>query len=279
MPLVYACIAPHGGEIIPQLAKSKTEANLFAKTRKSMFELARQLEKAQPETIVIASPHNLRLWKRIGIVFSENSTGFLESESKEQPRVRVSAKCDVRLAREIYSRALGNKLPVVGANYGSFEGTASDLPMDWGTVIPLWFFLDRKAKRRIVIVTPSREIPLVQNFAFGRVIGEISIELKDKRVAFVASADQAHAHKKSGPYGFHASAKIYDQLVVRAIEKNELKSLLRVDPRFVEDAKPDSLWQIAMLAGCLSRLDTNSRMVSYEVPTYYGMVCADFVPV
>ncbi len=243
-----------------------------------MFELARQLEKAQPETIIIASPHNLRLWKKIGIVFSVNSSGFLESESKKQSGVRVSAKCDVRLAREIYSRAVGSNLPVVGANYGSLEGSASDLPMDWGTLIPLWFFLERKAKRRIVIVTPSREIPLTQNFSFGRVIGEISIELKEKRIAFVASADQAHAHKKSGPYGFHASSRIYDQLVVKAIERNDLKQLLRIDPRFVEDAKPDSLWQIAMLAGCLSRMGTNSRVVSYEVPTYYGMICADFLP-
>lgn len=279
MPLVYACIAPHGGEIIPELAKSKSDAKLFLETRKGMLELRRQIEKARPDTIIIASPHNLRLWKKIGIVFSENSTGTLQSESKLRRSVRVSAKCDVKFAREIYAKALNAKLPVVGANYGTFEGTASDLPMDWGTLIPLSFFLSKKRTRQIVIVTPSREIPLGQNVAFGRVISAISREKRDKRIAFVASADQAHAHKKSALYGFHPSAKIYDKMVIDAVERNDLKSLLRLDPRFVEDAKPDSLWQIAMLVGCLSQIDTSSRLISYQVPTYYGMICADFLPV
>ena len=279
MPLVYACIAPHGGEIIPELAKSRSDAKLFLETRKGMFELQSQIEKARPDTIIIASPHNLRLWKKIGIVFSENSTGTLESESKLRRSVRVSAKCDVKIAREIYAKALDAKLPVVGANYGTFEGPASDLPMDWGTLIPLSFFLGKKGTRQIVIVTPSREIPLGQNVAFGRVISAISREKRDKRIAFVASADQAHAHKKSGLYGFHPSAKIYDKLVVEAVKRNDLKSLLRLDPRFVEDAKPDSLWQIAMLVGCLSQIESSSRLISYQVPTYYGMICADFLPV
>ncbi len=278
MPLVYACIAPHGGEIIPGLARSNAEDQLFRKTRKGMLEIARELKKMRPDTIVIASPHNLRLYRKIGVVFSENSSGSLKSESRRGLQIHLSAKCDTKLAREIYSRAVDRRLPVVGANYGSFDGPSSDMPMDWGSLVPLWFLLGRHAKFKIIIITPSREIPIEQNYAFGAVISQIANEKSDRRVAFVASADQSHTHIRSGPYGFHVAAKKYDEIVIEALETNRLKTLLRLNPSFIEDAKPDSLWQLAMLAGCLSRTRMRSRLISYDVPTYYGMICADFLP-
>ncbi len=73
MPLVYACIAPHGGEIVPALAGDKLR--LFAPTRRGMRTLAHQMKEARPDTIVIASPHNLRLPRHIDVVLSENSSG------------------------------------------------------------------------------------------------------------------------------------------------------------------------------------------------------------
>ncbi len=278
MPLVYSCIAPHGGEIIPSLAKSKAEARLFAKTRKGMMEIAGKLNETNPNTIVIASPHNLRLYKKIGVVLTENSSGFLRSESQRGKEIRLSAKCDTKLAREIYSRAVDNSMPIVGANYGSVDGPFSNMPMDWGTLIPLWFLLRNNTKPKIVIVTPSREIPIMQNYQFGAMIGKLSRDNRDKRIAFVASADQSHTHKKEGPYGFHSSASKYDEMVIAALKTNKLRTLLHLDPRFVEDAKPDSLWQLAILAGCISATRTRARLISYDVPTYYGMICADFLP-
>jgi aromatic ring-opening dioxygenase LigB subunit len=285
MPLVYACVAPHGGEIISELAKDQKSADLFSETRIGMIHLANQLKRARPDTIVIASPHNLRLWKQIGIVFSENSSGYLQSDSKRKGRINLCAKCDPKFARELFSRASSDKLPVVGANYGTFEGPASDLPMDWGTFIPLWFFLNGKRRNgkkinepKIVIVTPSREIPLQQNIQFGKTIAKLADDLKRQRIAFVASADQAHAHRKDGPYGFHMSAKKYDEIAVEAIKTGKLDPLLKLDPGFVEDAKPDSLWQLAILHGILSELPMSSELFSYQVPTYFGMICAGFSP-
>jgi aromatic ring-opening dioxygenase LigB subunit len=51
---------------------------------------------------------------------------------------------------------------------------------------------------------------------------------------------------------------------------------MKLRTRLVEDAKPDSLWQMAMLAGALSRVRMHGQLYSYQVPTYYGMLCAGF---
>jgi hypothetical protein len=48
------------------------------------------------------------------------------------------------------------------------------------------------------------------------------------------------------------------------------------DERGDEDYSYDSLWQKAMLAGALSIVPMQGELLSYQVPTYYGMICASF---
>ena len=274
MPLIYACIAPHGGEIVPALAGNKLK--LFSQTRKGMRVLAKAMEAARPDTIIVASPHNLRLHEHIGVVTAENSSGRTAEGRKE---ITLRAKCDVSLATKLAEAGEAEGLPVVAANYGVFDGPLSDIAMDWGTMIPLWFFLKgARTRRKIVIVTPSREIPLVQNVEFGKVIAETA-EKEKKRVAFVASADQAHRHQKSGPYGFDRRAAVYDRQVVDLIRHDKLEEIVKMSPRFVDGARPDSLWQMAMLVGALSVVPMKAELVSYQVPTYYGMLCASYQPI
>ena len=274
MPLEYACIVPHGGDTIPALAVRKTE-HLFEPTRESVRKIARNIRRARPDTIVIASPHNLRLQSNIAIVTAENSTGQLKGPGGR--KVSLSLMCDRELAKDLLAGSIRHRLPVVGANYGTSEGPASDMAMDWGTLVPMWFVArEERLRARIVIVTPSREIPLGQNILFGTVIADIA-EKSRKRVVFIASADQAHAHRRSGPYGAHPSAAKYDQFVSRAIQKNRIESISRLSKRFVEEAKPDSLWQMAILAGILRVVKMQGTLLSYAVPTYYGMLCASFV--
>ncbi len=275
MTLVYACIAPHGSEAIAKLA-SKSTVKKFQKTREGLCNLAQEVGKAKPETIVIASPHNLKLWKKITVVTAENSTGTLQASPRNKKSVRLKVKCDVKFANELLESATRRNLPVVGANYGTSEGLTSDMPMDWGTLVPLWFMLPRcRPKPKVVIVTPSREIPLSKNFQFGKVVGELA-ERKAKKIVFVSSADQAHRHKKSGPYGFNKAAKEYDRLVFHSIQRDRIDSIMKLKPKLVEAARPDSLWQMTVLAGVLEEVKMSVDILSYHVPTYFGMICASF---
>ena len=273
MPLVYACIAPHGGEVVPALAGKKLR--LFAPTRKAMKALALEMKRAGPETVVVATPHNLRLREHIGVVIAQHSSGTVAEGRRV---IRLRADCDVSFAERVADEAQKQGLPVVAANYGALEGPLSDVAMDWGTLIPLWFLLrGARLKSRVVIVTPSRGIPLEENFEFGRTLARVAQEVK-KRVAFVASADQAHAHRKDGPYGFDARAAEYDRRVTDLVRRGALEGIMEFDPGLVEGAKPDSLWQMAMLAGALAVVPMKAELLSYQVPTYFGMLCAGYTP-
>ncbi|HYU87168.1 MAG TPA: hypothetical protein VEL52_00485 [Candidatus Bathyarchaeia archaeon] len=276
MTLVYACIAPHGGEIIPELA-SKAMLPKFEETRAAMRVLAKRISETHPQTVVIASPHNLRLVSRIAVVVSENSSGTLRGSSNRS--VYLRARCDIDFGRILLRQAEKEGLPVVGANYGTATGSSSDMQMDWGTLVPLWFILkERKLKPKILIVTPSREIPLQKNFVLGQLLGRLMSKDPKRKFVFIASADQAHAHSRTGPYGFSRAAQKYDDLVLRAIRDDNLKRILRLKPKFIEVAKPDSLWQMVILAGINEVVPLRSQLLSYQVPSYYGMVCAGFKP-
>ncbi len=273
MTVSFACIAPHGGELIPTLAKRGEKG--FLQTRKAMRILARTIALIRPSTIVIASPHNLRLFKRIAVVVAENSIGILETSPGR--KVALRAACNVGMAWEILRETEATGLPVVGANYGTFEGPSSNVAMDWGTLVPLWFVLhEQRVNARIVIVAPSREIPIQQNVKFGMGLAKVLERKSSGRTVFIASADQAHTHSKSGPYGLSPAASKFDNLVVEAVKSGNLDRLTRLRPSFVDQAKPDSIWQIAILSGILSKIAMRPRFLSYEIPSYFGMICASF---
>jgi len=270
MGLVFACIMPHGAEAIPQLAEHRQKD--FGKTTQSMESIAAAMRREGVDTVVIATPHNLRLKSNIGIVTTEFTEGALRTENAS---VQIRLKCDRVLSQTILKEAEETCLPVVGVDCGTNEGESSCMPMDWGTLIPLWFLKSQIEKLQVVIVTPSREIPMQDLVEFGTVIAHAA-EKHGRKVAFVASADQAHAHKKSGPYGFHADSAKFDQLLVDMIKQNRLEDVLKLDEKLIENAKPDSIWQLAILIGILRKVPMQANFLSYQAPTYFGLLCAAY---
>lgn len=241
-----------------------------------MQRLARDIRAARPHTIVVATPHNLRLRGNICVVTAENASGTLPMFGRGPARLRIRAKCDVDFADALLAEAERRRLPAVGANYATAAGRLSNMPLDWGTLVPLWFFIrGHRIRPKLVVVSPSREIPLNENVRFGTLIADVA-EKSGKRVVFVASADHAHTHRKSGPYGFSPAAAKYDALMLEAIQEGRLRAVLRISPRLVRAARPDSLWQVAMLVGVSERLRLRPEVLSYQVPSYYGMICAAF---
>lgn len=271
--LVYACIAPHGYEIVGEVAGPEFEK--FAPIRTGMEQLGLDMAAAQPDVIVIATPHGYRVENHIAISTNEHAEGRLRKFGVE---VGFDIDCSQPLARDLYRRTKNAGIPILDTVYGSAAGSFSILPLDWGCFIPLWFMGGRWEKKpNIVVVTPTRDIGLDSLRQFGRVLAETIAE-SNTRVAFIASADEGHTHAEDGPYGYHPDAKRYDEMVCDAVEANDLASLLQLDADFIENARPDSLWQIAILVGVQDKVPLEGKLVSYNVPTYYGMMCASFKP-
>ncbi|MGQ4891295.1 MAG: hypothetical protein ACP6IP_02295 [Candidatus Njordarchaeia archaeon] len=275
MVISYASIAPHGDEIVEELFPKM--GSVEKKLSEAMWEMAEEIYRIQPETIIIATPHNLRIHEKMGIIITEYIEGL---RSMNNVTLTMRLKCDRDLARFIYEEAKKIDLPVVAVNYGTAGGELSTMCMDWGTFIPLWFVYrtyqaNKKEMPKVVVITPSREIPGENLVKLGEIIVEVSNSI-DKKIVFIASADQAHAHDPNGPYGFDEAAEEYDKLIQEIVSTGDLERLLSFDPVFIEKAKPDSFWQMLILHGVLKREKLKLKNIVYGCPTYFGMLVATF---
>lgn len=276
MPLVFGCITPHGDVIPDASGASRSPA-----TTAAMTTIGKRLEAAAPDIVVVITPHGMRADGALALSLSERAAGTLEDTvvaSEESKPVRVDMAVDQDFARAVQSAATAAGVPVVGVHYGATSGPHDSYPLDWGAVVPLWFLGQRFASQpRTVIAVPSRLLPLDAFVRFGRAIADAAAAT-NQRVALVASADLAHAHQAQGPYGFDPAAQRFDAWIADAVKQGDLGRLEHPDMALVEAAKPDGLWQILVLAGALQRTPMSGEFLSYELPTYYGMLCAAYVP-
>ncbi|HLO14795.1 MAG TPA: hypothetical protein VK206_08200 [Anaerolineales bacterium] len=269
MTMIYACIAPHAGDLIPETVEDKNKVTL---TRESMQELDRNLEALEPEVIVIVNPHGFRVQNAMNISIAERAI------ADWSPDVKLDFEMDTELANSIADKATEMNVPVVRYIYGASGGPDCFIPLDWGAVVPLYFMGHHyKSKPKIVHISPMRLLPYQTHYDFGRAIGRV-LKGSEKRVALIASADQGHAHDANGPYGFDAASAQYDVWMQEIIQSNRLADLLTVDSKLVEDGKPDSLWPTLVLAGALKENPMQTRFLSYEVNGYFGILCAEFMP-
>jgi aromatic ring-opening dioxygenase LigB subunit len=239
--IVFAAIAPHGElDDVPEL-------------RTAMEDLGRRCDAAAPQTTIVVTPHSVHVEGHFAVVTA--------GRVGETPTDRA-------LAAALLDALRDDGIPAVGVSYGGNDPAEAELPMDWGTEIPLSFM----PARQVVVVSPARDRPLAEHVRAGAAIARATGEA---RVALIASADHGHAHDPDGPYGFDPAAAAYDAQVQEILRSGRLD----FEPlgALVAAAKADSLWQLLVLQGAAGA-DAEVDLLAYAAPTYFGMLCAEVRP-
>lgn len=273
MSLVFAAIAPHGTvELagVPAAAVPGAEA-----THAALDELGRRFSAAAPQVTLVLTPHNVHVAGHFAVVLAGMLSGTLAEF--DAPEVELSCPVDLELATDCVVALHDAGLPVVGASFGANDPGAATAPMDWGVLIPLWYMGGRaEPPVPAVVISPARDRPAVEHVQAGKALARVA-EASNLRVALVASADHGHAHDPAGPYGFDPAAAEYDAQIVELVRGDRLERLPGLSPDFVGRAKADSWWQLLMLHGALGDA-WHAEYLSYEAPTYFGMLCAAYAP-
>jgi aromatic ring-opening dioxygenase LigB subunit len=273
MPLVFAAIAPHGGLAIEE-ACTPQERGLATSTRAGMKELGRRFGKARPQAVVIATPHNVHIPGAMGVIVSGRVAGRLAGAP---PSIALDVPTDLTLAVLVLESFAAAHVPAVGVSFGSNDNVDATAPMDWGVLIPLWFMGGRNHPPvPLVVVTPARDLSAADHVAAGAAIAAAAAS-SGHRIAFIASADHGHAHDPEGPYGYDPAARQYDELICKLVRSERLDRLPEIPLDLVEAAKADSWWQMLMLHGATGD-GWKGSLVSYEAPTYFGMLTAAYSP-
>jgi aromatic ring-opening dioxygenase LigB subunit len=273
MPLVFAAIAPHGSMAIAEWCKPE-DRELAARTRAAMEELGRRFAAASPDVTVVLTPHNIHVERGMAVVLAGEMAGTLDAGAAPIS-MRVPVDRDMAIAVTATVGEAG--VAVAAVSYGANDTAAAVFPMDWGTQVPLHFMGGRDdPPKPIVMIAPARDLTWDAHVTAGRAIAKAA-EASGKRVALIASCDHGHAHDPKGPYGFSPASKDFDDRVVDLVKRDALGELLSFDPAFVAEAKADSFWQMLMLHGAIAD-GWRGDFLSYEAPTYFGMLCAAYSP-
>jgi aromatic ring-opening dioxygenase LigB subunit len=272
--IVFAAIAPHGSIAVAE-ACADGELDLAAATREAFEELGRRCAASGADVIAIVTPHNIHVEGAMAVVTASRLEGTAAGTNGRT----IALKCGVDrdFALRLLAELREAHVPAVGVSFGGNRPEQAVMPMDWGTLIPLWHLGGRaQPPPQVVVVSPARDLSARAHIAAGAALA-LAAARSGKRVALVASADHGHAHEADGPYGYDPASPEYDSLVARAVAANRLGALVKLDPGLVERAAADSWWQLLVLHGALAE-GWVPELLSYEAPSYYGMLCAAFTP-
>jgi aromatic ring-opening dioxygenase LigB subunit len=125
MPLIYACIAPHAGDLIPETVEDQ---KVISTTRESMYRMGATLQSLAPDVIVLINPHGFRVHGALSASVAECA------RADWAPDVKLDFEMDTVLAHAMADRAIEMNLPVVKYIYGASGGFH---PIDWAR-LPLY---------------------------------------------------------------------------------------------------------------------------------------------
>lgn len=254
MVLERLYVIPHGDEIIDMPNKQSRELNEKIKEVTSGD---------KSDSIIVLTPHNIALSNGIGIINTENLYGEYTTKTK---KLVSRHKTDKEIVRNIAAE-FGKEMITI--NFATSSGPLSVFPEDFGTIIPLTFFGNQK----LSIISQPRIMDREKLMFLGRNIWK-TVESTDAKISVIFSADQAHTHSESGPYGYSEYADLYEKKIQSYFQAGSFNGIENMDAGMVIESKTDSYWNMVILNGFLKNSGMGIKLDYYYVENYFGMMLA-----
>jgi len=235
----------------------------LAKTKQALERLEEELYVARPETIIVISPHG----KLMDEVFTINHSPTLQGDFSGfgDLETKLEFKNDLPLAYQIRER-LETDLPLI---------LTTDSKLDYGSSIPL-LYLASHLKNIKIIPVGYCQLDRKAHFNFGNEVRKI-LEMTNKRVAVIASADLSHRLIKEAPAGYSPEGKKFDADLVKYIKEKEIGKILTLDEGLIKEAGECGYRSILILLGLISEINYKADILSYEGPLGVGYLTANFI--
>jgi len=258
--VVFAGVAPHPPLLVPEIGGARIES--VARSQLALREFSRRLILAEPDTVVVISPHS----PLDPDAFTARSTLQLEGDFREfyAPDVRLSFPNDVAMlgAIRIAAAEEGVELRELDRHY----------PLDHGALVPLYYLHEAGWRGPAVVIGFTHQTNQ-KHLAFGRAIGAAARSI-NRRVALVASGDLSHRLIVGGPYEYEPAAHLFDEQIVDAIGRGDSGDVINVDPDLRTRAGECGYRSIIVALGTVGEELRDHEVLSYEGPFGVGYMVA-----
>lgn len=262
MGILAAFMVPHPPLIVPEVGRGGEKE--IQRTVDAYHTVARQVGEEKPDTIVLASPHQVMYADYFHISPGNAASGDFGQFGASS--VRLEAAYDTEFVSRLCQRAGAHG---IAAGTDGQRGKA----LDHGTMVPLYFVNQYWRQYRLVRIGLSG-LSLATHYQLGQCIQETAREL-GRRAVFIASGDLSHRLKADGPYGYQKEGPEYDKRVMDAMGRAAFKELLAFPEDFCAKAGECGHRSFTMMAGALDGMEVSGGRLSYEGPFGVGYgVCA-----
>jgi aromatic ring-opening dioxygenase LigB subunit len=286
---------PHGDFVFdPTLVH---DANGSLPLHDAAVDVGRRLVALAPDAVLLSTPHAIALSVDFAVYGNSVGAGFaaigqdLHNASFPLRRVWLDAQ---PLAPELSARVVASLVKAGLTNVTRLTAFADSEPvaLGWGEVIPLSFLAKARngtahrdppaAAKVLVFSQPERRynhsVAMIPELL--RVGGVLHAELSamSERVAVIISADLAHTHLASGPYGLSPAAEPFDLAVGEWARTLQSAALVLTAAKWAPKALSCGYTGLVMLQGLITASEAAGNPFAVAVvegpyhPTYYGML-------
>lgn len=272
MAVVLGAIVPHPAIIIPEVGGR--ELSKVMATREGMQLLSRKIKEAEPETIVIITPHGAVFRDAVSLLMEPKLRGGFASFGA--PQISHTVENDLELVQEILAACKEVDVPTVeiAADLRGRLGLGAEL--DHGVLVPLNYFRAEGIITPLVVIGMAL-LPNQVLYRFGRALS-LAAARRGKRVVVVASGDLSHRLTPNAPAGYDGRGRIFDERITEAVGEWNPREIMDLDPVLVERAGECGWRSIIMMSGSLDGLTIRSQVLSYEGPFGVGYLVAALEP-
>ncbi|MFA5127568.1 MAG: AmmeMemoRadiSam system protein B [Patescibacteria group bacterium] len=262
MSLVFSAFTPHPPLIVPSIGK--TELKKLSKTSSAFKELERNLYAAQPEVILIISPHG----SFFPDVFTVNSCVKYTADFKDFGDLETSCEFngDFEMTHRLRDATKRKHFPAT---------LISEPRLDHGSSVPLIMLAGKLTGAKIVQLGFC-DLDFKTHLDFGALIKE-QILLSNRRVAVIASGDMSHALSTDAPAGFNKAGAEFDKKIRELLMAGNISGILNLDEKLIKNASECGLRSLLILLGILQKMHYDYRELAYEAPFGVGYLTAEFI--
>ncbi len=269
MNIKAAYIVPHPPLIVPAVGKGQEKE--IGATIDAYKDVAEDIKRLNPDTIVIVSPHSIMYADYFHISPGNSAVG--DFGGFRAPQISFQIQYDQEFSN--YLVTLSEKNEIAAGFLGEREAN-----LDHGTMVPLYFIKEafgEQLSSKFVRIGLSG-FSFEEHYRLGQLIQKAATEL-GRDIVFIASGDLSHRLKKEGPYGYKKEGPEYDEKIMEYVSNADFYSLLMMKEEFCELAGECGQRSFCMMAGVLDGIEVKARKLSYEGPFGVGYGIVSFHPI
>lgn len=257
-------LLPHPPIIIPEIGKG--EEYKTAKTIRAMEQVADDIRKKKPETIILITPHGPLFSDAVAISYENKLKGDFRKFGRAD--LTYEFENDMNIVDKIINNSKDAGVFCAKVDEKLAKEYEVELEIDHGSLVPLYFITKQYKEFKLVHITYGLLSP-IELYKFGMAINR-AVKETFTDVVFIASGDLSHKLTKDAPAGYNKRGKDFDEGIVHHLKKGDLEGLMTIDKRLAEAAGECGLRSLYIMCGFLDGYNILTDVLSYEGPFGVG---------